>query len=55
MEPVRFNCNCDTVVEMEEMGVGVEEILQYAQAVLSRDELVSLVRSLEEICAQPTA
>lgn len=46
MEP-RFDCNCDAVIGMEELGVGTEEILQYAAALLPRRELARLVRQLE--------
>lgn len=51
MESVRFDCNCDTVIDMEEMGVGIEEILQYARAILPREEIVALIRGLEEVLA----
>ena len=55
MENVRFDCNCDTVLEMEDMGVGVEEILQYARAMLPREEILSLIHRLEELVAVPCA
>jgi len=55
MDKFRFDCDCDLVIEMEEMGVGVEEILQYSRAVLSRDQARALVRGLEEILALPAA
>ena len=48
MERLRFDCNCDLVIEMEEMRIGVEEILQYARAILPRDDLLLLIRGLEE-------
>ena len=44
-----YDCDCDTVLAMEEMAVGVEEILQYARAVLPRREVSSLLRGLESI------
>ena len=44
-----YACDCDTVIEMEEMCVGVEEILQYARAVFSRSEMAALIRGLEAI------
>jgi len=53
MTQTRYDCNCDTVLEMEEMGVGVEEILQYARAVLSREQVAAILRGLEEMCLQP--
>ena len=49
---MRFDCDCDRVIEMEEMGIGVAEILQYARAVLPSDELLALIRGLEEITAK---
>jgi hypothetical protein len=49
METVRYDCNCDTVIAMEEMAAGTEEILQYARAILSRDDVRTLIRGLEEI------
>lgn len=48
------DCNLDLVVEMEEMGVGVEEILQYARGILGRDDVRSLVYGLEKQVAAPT-
>ncbi|MBI4604862.1 MAG: hypothetical protein HY721_23110 [Planctomycetes bacterium] len=58
MNTVRYDCDCDLVLEMEEMGIGVEEILQYARAVLPRDDVRTVIRGLEEILtgeAAPTA
>jgi len=49
METTRFDCDCDKVIEMEELGIGAEEILQYARALLPRDDLRALLRGLEEI------
>ena len=40
-------CDCDAVLEMEEMGIGVHEILQYACAVLSQREVQELLSDLE--------
>ncbi len=48
---VRYDCDCDTVIAMEELGIGIEEILQYARAVLPRDDVRVLARGLEEILA----
>ena len=45
----RYDCDCDAVLAMEDMGVGVEEVLQYARAVLTRREVTSLLRGLESI------
>ena len=53
MENIRFDCDCDIVLEMEDMGVGVEEILQYARAMLPREEIIDLIRRLEELVAAP--
>ena len=49
MEKVKFDCDCDRVIEMEDMGIRIEEILQYARGVFNRDEIRSLIRGLEEI------
>ena len=32
MQDALLSCDCDCVIEMEDMAVGVEEILQYAHA-----------------------
>jgi hypothetical protein len=53
MPQTRYDCDCDTVIEMEQMGIGVEEILQYAHAILTREQVAALLRGLEEICLQP--
>ena len=44
-----FDCDCDRVIEMEQMRIGVEEILQYAKAILTRDDVLHLIHGLEEI------
>ena len=49
MTSVRYDCDCDTVLVMEEMGIGIEEILQYARAVLPKDDVRALVRGLEDL------
>ena len=51
MEQVRFDCDCDMVLEMEDMGVGVEEIVQYARAMMPREDILLLIHRLEEISA----
>ena len=53
----RYDCDCDTVIAMEELGVGIAEILQYARALLTRDDVRAVVRGLEEIleCEVPRA
>jgi len=55
METAGERCNCDTVFDMEEMRIGVPEILQYARAVLPRSELEVLIRGLAEIRAHSAA
>ena len=50
---LRYECDCDVALAMEEMGVGVEEILQHARAVLPRRDIRSLVRGLESILQHP--
>ncbi len=52
MQP-QFECNCDTVLAMEEHGVSVEDILQYASAVLPRSDLAALIRGLESLRERP--
>jgi hypothetical protein len=39
--------NCDLVLAMEDAGVGVEEILQFAKGCLSQDDVRTLVARLE--------
>lgn len=51
MGDAKFNCDCDLVIEMEEMGVGMEEILQYAQGVFTNDDLKALIQRLEEMAS----
>ena len=52
MEP-RYECNCDAVIGMEELGVGTEEILQYAAATLPREGLRHLISELEALLDEP--
>ena len=47
MNDVLLSCDCDCVIEMEDMAVGVREMLQYAHAVLSRREVRELLEGLE--------
>lgn len=54
MENSVIDCNLDLVVEMEEMGVGVEEILQYARAIFDHDEMRSLASGIGEFTRDPT-
>lgn len=51
MESAKFACDPDKVIEMEEMGIGVGEILQYARALLSLEEIESLARGLQAFLA----
>ena len=51
MDQLSFDCDCDRVIEMEDMGIGVEEILQYARAVLPREQVRALIRGLEQVLA----
>lgn len=44
-----YDCDCDCVIEMERMGVGIEEILQYARSVLTRADALALLASLESV------
>ena len=48
MQP-KYDCNCDRVLEMEKMELGIEEILQYAKAILPRKDVRTLMRGLEKI------
>jgi hypothetical protein len=52
MEKVKFDCDCDLVIEMEDMGIGVEEILQYARAAFEKEDLAVLINGLEEIAGK---
>ena len=54
MSQPQFDANCDLVIEMQEMGVGVDEILQYAK-VLSRDEIRALIYGLEQFESEAVA
>ena len=47
-----FDCDCDVVIDMERMGVGIEEILQYARAVLPREDVRALIRGLQEVAGR---
>ena len=51
MQP-RYDCNCDAVIGMEDLGVGTAEILQYASAVLSRKRCRDLISGLEAILGE---
>ena len=53
MASVVYDCDCDTVIEMQEMGVGVEEILQYVRGMLAHDEIRFLIAGLEKIVPSP--
>ena len=48
MTEALYNCDMDLVIEMEEMGVTVEEILQYCRGLLSKDEMQSLIYGLNQ-------
>ncbi len=48
MQTVKFECDCDRVIEMDEMGIGVGEIVQYAR-VFGREQLLALIDGLESI------
>ena len=50
-----YDADCDLVLEMEEAGVGVEEILQYANGCLSEAEVRGLIRGLQHIAARDRA
>lgn len=49
MQQVKFDCDCDKVIEMEEIAPGVEEVLQYARALFRTEEIEALVRGLQAI------
>jgi len=42
-----FECDIDLVLEMERAGIGVEEIVAYATACLSRSDCRAIVARLE--------
>jgi hypothetical protein len=45
------DCDCDRILEMEKMGLTVEEILQYAKATLPRKDVRTLILGLEQMLA----
>jgi hypothetical protein len=49
VERTKFDCDCDRVIEMEEMGIRIEEILQYARGLFNREEIRTLIQGLDEI------
>ncbi len=51
MDQKSYDCDCDRVLEMEEMGIGVEEILQYVRGVFPKEDLQVLISGLERIAA----
>ncbi len=51
MDQLKFDCDCDLVIEMEEMGIGIEEIRQYVKAMFSKEEIEALIGGLEKIAA----
>ncbi|HLU49292.1 MAG TPA: hypothetical protein VK116_14450 [Planctomycetota bacterium] len=48
MDKPLYDCNADTVIAMEELGVAVDDILQYAHALLSEAERQALLAGLSE-------
>lgn len=46
-------CDMDLVVDMERANIGVEEILQYAAAVFTEDDIRSLIYALEQKISHP--
>jgi hypothetical protein len=52
MERVKFDCDCDRVIEMEDMDIRIEEILQYARGAFEKDEIVSLIQGLQELAGK---
>jgi hypothetical protein len=43
------DCNCDIIIAMEEAGVGVQELLQYAVGVLTFAEILALRSQLDKV------
>ncbi len=41
--------DCDLVLEMEDAGIGVAEIVQYAQGVLTDEEIRELIAGLRRL------
>ena len=52
MKQSRYSCNSDSVIGMQEMNVGVEEILQYCSALLSNQEIRHVITGLEKTIAE---
>ena len=55
MSDVLNDCDMDLVIKMDEAGVGVEEVLQFAKGCLTRDEIRSLIFGLEKQIAAPVS
>ena len=50
-----YDANCDMVLAMEEAGIGVQEILQYARGVLPSEDIRTLILGLEALVEQSPA
>ncbi len=53
MSELIYDCNCDTVIEMQELDVGVEEILQYVRGIFSIEQKRALLGGIQDMV--PTA
>jgi hypothetical protein len=49
MSSTRYECNYDAIVEMQTSEVGVQEILQYSQALLTEDQIRQIIQGLQRI------
>jgi len=45
--------DCESLVIMEELGIGADELFQYARSVLPQREIKRLLTSLETLLASP--
>ena len=50
--PLKFECDPEAVLNMQENQVGVEEILQYCHALLTNQEISQVIRGLENLNLQ---
>ncbi len=49
MRVPKFDCNCDIILDMEKIGVGTEEILQYTYALVPTRDIMRLCCGIKEI------
>lgn len=45
----KFDCDPEAVLSMQELEVGVDDILQYCHALLTAEEISRVIRGLEQL------